>query len=295
MAKELIAKAFNAGLENIGSERMGRIAISLAHLRYARRLKPEGQEHLRTNIIPRFIRGTPVTLSEEVVLLDGFPMKVEGSGDVAAITGPFMLVGNHYKVGPLEFWHVLATSAAVKQAANQEVRWIMGEGKEIFHQPWEAFHEQVSFVTGSAHKQIARSTDSIYEGDGDVVDKVATTIANGRAVALCPERKQSNTLEQGDTEMGLLLSVMARRFQIPIICVGSWQDADKTLHLQFGKPIAYPKIQAIVNSVNTDGFDREKRREEHGRRVVDYVMTQLAKCLPIDLRGNYLFSSLSNT
>jgi len=294
MAKELIARAFSAGLENIGSERMGRIAISLAQLRYARGLKQEGQERLRTNTIPRFIKGNHVILSEEVALLDGFSIEVEGSENVKTVTGPFMLVGNHYKVGPLEFWHVLATSAVVKQITNHEVRWIMGEGKEIFHQPWETFHPQVSFVTDSAHKQIARSTDSIYEGDGEVVDKVATTIINGKAIALCPERQQSITLEQGDAEMGLLLSVMARRFQIPIICVGAWQDTDKTLHLQFGKPTAYQKIQAIVNNVNTNGFDREKRREEHGRQVVDFIMAQLAKCLPVHLRGNYLLSSLSN-
>jgi len=273
-------------LDSVSSQRQAEnFLIVAARLQYARGLKRAGRDYFGSVMVPKFLRGEPFPLSGEIALFDGFHIEKRGEEKLAALRGkPFILVANHYKKGPLEEWHVMATSHVVKKHTDQELRWVMGEGEEMFHPLIEesGLHDRVAALVTGVHKRIATSTNTIFDSNGSTLREITYTIKVGEPIGLCPERKMTVDLEKGDSDIGALIAFLTRRYQIPVICAGAFRANNSHLILQFSEPMMPDEIQKANAEDITSG-----KVKDQGESVITAVMERLRDQLPQELHGYY--------
>lgn len=195
----------------------------------------------------------------------------------------FIVVANHWNNGPLDGnWHPQATSFVVKELLGREMTWVQGPGKEKFHPLIEktGFHDVVAkqFV-GRVHKRIAAVNRSIYTEEPDVAKQMHRTLQQGGILGLCPELKQTTSLEKADSRAGDLLFIEARA-GIPVIGVASFQvDKDAPLVVA---------ITDVLEPETIRSFGDKFPEEDRGQAVIDFVFGGfIAQQMPENLRGYY--------
>lgn len=232
---------------------------------FGRELSPQVKP-LFHNTLGKFQRGETVVLSEMVELLSGYQLNHAGFEHLEDLAGkPFILATNHFRVGPVGgFWQIFAINSLVKEMTGQEMRWMQGVGSKIL--------PVVSYI----HEHITSSTNNITADSLSGAREMDKMLQEKRGVGLHPEGRPSYELKSGDERVGAVFFTQAKK-GVTIVPVATWREG-KNLVLRAGLPLQPETIMEIGNSVEAE--DRRKK-------VVDFVMSHVARLMPHNLRGAY--------
>lgn len=218
--------------------------------------------------------STVVYLARKIALgyIDKYAnIKVEGMEKIKEVKGPKLFVCNH-----LSNSDGLILSKLLKQDYNP----YFIAGQKLSKDP----------VTNLGVKIVKTINIKPNSADKDAITRIIKEVKNGENILMFPEGTRSRTGAMIEAKKGILL--IAKLTKATIVPIGisgsekllpinkegdmsqeSWHNADVTV--KFGEGFTLPKKE------------KDESKKEFEERSINYIMTQIAKNVPISYRGIY--------
>lgn len=275
-----------------GKEWMAERALHF-HLRIGE-LTPCAQDYFSNHVARAISTGEKLSLAETANnMLSSFNQVISGEGDIPK-EGPLIVVGNHWKDGPMHgMWEHFLISKALKDARGEEIRWIIQDELEMqfptplgpirTHRGMPITSYIISLLSKSYDLSVVTAPFKIERAhvNGKRRDSFKLpvsafrTLKKGGVCGFYPEARKSESLVPAWGRSVVLIKQLSLEFPETKVQPVGILSRDKELSLSFGKP--FPIGHAFQTDVEPQ----------------DYLMHKIALLLPKRFRGHYGGSSSS--
>lgn len=248
-------------------------------IHFEKGLSDEGRDFFREVIVRNLKNGTRMNLSELTPVLKRYRFGEEHAKGLDVFenigNGGFLVVGNHARGLLSGVGNIINLNYLTRKQTEKEVIWIQGTKNPI---------------TGSLHRAVANSLDTIFVQDGNVGNKMEERIKRGEAVGIFPEGRIDHQVTKPNPKAGSLILRPFRNGD-PIICAASWLDG-RTHHASF--QLLDEELIAIEANIakqraieRARSYDPAFYKEPVGCAVANLALFHTALLMPEEIRGYY--------